>query len=434
MAKVNASSVIQEQKCDAIAPKVSEGSLKIGGKEYSIFSYQDTHNVSQGAYHLITDINLQEMPQECHFEAVWITPEEIQNFLEIFSFLQELACLSSLKSEMPIVSLEEKPTPEGEHVSSSGNKMPTPLTQQTTRPTSTPLPSGELSSKASHPSEGSKEKETVYSSLFSLARAVHQSKKPQKEHSPSSAHAKNSFVETTKQSEQSQKGQWKQEGQEKDKGRQNKDQSEDQEKREGYFQGETKKRDPQKKIASGWNASVKGVQWKKRSFSSSASFSEKGAPQSSPTHHVSVDNIFIRFMALMARILGQAEAEAHELYLRIKQRTDNVDTLTLLISKINSTNGKIDWTQDEEIKQLLEKVRSIGVDIPEGKLTWSEEEKRLLKENIQMKKDSMEKMTQLERTDMQRFLQEASQCHQARSNVLKLLKEVMDTIIANMRP
>jgi len=51
-----------------------------------------------------------------------------------------------------------------------------------------------------------------------------------------------------------------------------------------------------------------------------------------------------------------------------------------------------------------------------------------------MRKDSMEKVTQLERTDMQRYLQEASQCHQARSNVLKLLKEVMDTIIHNMRP
>ena len=51
-----------------------------------------------------------------------------------------------------------------------------------------------------------------------------------------------------------------------------------------------------------------------------------------------------------------------------------------------------------------------------------------------MKKDSMEKITQLERTDMQRYLQEVSQCHQTRSNVLKLLKEVIDTFIYNLRP
>ncbi len=147
-----------------------------------------------------------------------------------------------------------------------------------------------------------------------------------------------------------------------------------------------------------------------------------------------IDSIFIRFMALMARILGQAEADAHELYGRIKARTDDVDHLTLLISKLNSEKGKVDWSKDEEMKLLIDRAREIGVDIPEGKYKWSDTEKKLLKENIQMRKDSLEKITQLERTDMQRFLQEASQCHQARSNVLKLLKEVMDTIIHNMRP
>lgn len=148
----------------------------------------------------------------------------------------------------------------------------------------------------------------------------------------------------------------------------------------------------------------------------------------------SIDSIYIRFMALMARILGQAEYEGHQLYLRIKARTDDVDTLTQLLSKINLEKKGIDWTKNEEMQQLVDKARAIGVEIPEGKLKWSEDEKKLLKENIQMRKDSMEKITQLERTDMQRYLQEASQCHQARSNILKMLKEVTDTIIHNMRP
>ena len=163
--------------------------------------------------------------------------------------------------------------------------------------------------------------------------------------------------------------------------------------------------------------------------------SQKSAPRGSGEKNLDeVGDIFYRFMALMARILGQAEAEAHALYAKIKARTDDVDTLTELISKINSTKGNVDWSKDEEMKKLVDKAREIGVDIPEGKYKWNEDEKKLLKENISMRKDNLEKMTQLERTDMQRFLQEASQCHQARSNVLKLLKEVMDTIIANMRP
>ncbi|MCP5470209.1 MAG: hypothetical protein H7A36_06890 [Chlamydiales bacterium] len=164
---------------------------------------------------------------------------------------------------------------------------------------------------------------------------------------------------------------------------------------------------------------------------------ESGSKEEPPEEKVSlggVENIYIRFMALMARILGQAEAEAHQLYMKIKDRTDNVDALSLLMAKINAhKQKKIDWTNDPEMQKLVDKAREIGVEIPEGKYSWSEEELHLLKENIQMRKDSMEKITQLERTDMQRYLQEASQCHQARSNVLKLMKEVIDTIIHNMR-
>jgi len=139
-------------------------------------------------------------------------------------------------------------------------------------------------------------------------------------------------------------------------------------------------------------------------------------------------------MELMSRILGQAEAEGQALYQRIKARTDQVDVLIKLQSKINNAkDGVVDWSKDEEGQALLQAARAMGVDIPEGKLKWKKEEVPLLKENIAMRKDSMEKLTQLERTDMQRFLQEASQCHQARSNILKLMKEVGDTIIHNMR-
>lgn len=164
-----------------------------------------------------------------------------------------------------------------------------------------------------------------------------------------------------------------------------------------------------------------------------AAYSNNKVPQKI-NQKVRVENIFVKFMQLMAKILGQAEAEAHELYLKIKERTDTVDLLTLLLSKVNSEKEEINWEDNEEMKLLVNKARQCGVDIPSNKYNWTEEEKKLLKENIQMRKDSLEKITQLERTDMQRYLQEVSQCHQTRSNVLKLLKEVIDTFIYNLRP
>ncbi|EPP34720.1 hypothetical protein CP10139811_0454 [Chlamydia ibidis] len=146
-----------------------------------------------------------------------------------------------------------------------------------------------------------------------------------------------------------------------------------------------------------------------------------------------IENVFIRFMKLMARILGQAEAEANELYNRVKQRTDDVDQLTELISQINACPGDIDWSNNETVIPLLKTAEAHGITI-NSPAKWSEESKKLFKENVQIRKENLEKITQLERTDMQRHLQEVSQCHQARSNVLKLMKEVMDTFVYNLRP
>jgi hypothetical protein len=172
----------------------------------------------------------------------------------------------------------------------------------------------------------------------------------------------------------------------------------------------------------------------------SASISDKGDKEAdlasrvhTPSKEETSGDIFMRFMALMARILSQAQADAHALYKRIKERTDNIDTLTSFIAKLNQTKGKVDWSKDEQLKALVDKARALGVEITPGKYSWTEDEKRALKDNIQMRKDTLEKMTQLERTDMQRYMQEASQCHQARSSILKLLKEVMDVLIQNLR-
>lgn len=182
---------------------------------------------------------------------------------------------------------------------------------------------------------------------------------------------------------------------------------------------------------------VESSVFKKKAQSPMALFGESPMQSQAyvPIQTPKIENVFVRFMRLMARILGQAEAEAHELYLRVKERTDNIDTLTLLISKINSEKKDIDWNKNEEMKALINQAQKLGVSISlEKGYVWTIEEKKLLKENIQMRKENMEKITQLERTDMQRHLQEVSQCHQARSNVLKLLKELMDTFIYNLRP
>lgn len=186
------------------------------------------------------------------------------------------------------------------------------------------------------------------------------------------------------------------------------------------------KEDPKKRERS--KVKIKGI------FATTSSSAASSASNEPLPPVKNVGDVFHCFLLLMERILGQAQAEAHELYQKIKNRTDQVEILTKLIGKLNVIDGKVDWSKDEEMKLLVQQARAMGVEIPENKYTWTKDEKRYLLENIQMRKDTMEKMTQLERTDMQRYMQEAAHCHQARSNILKLMKEIGDTIIHNFRP
>lgn len=373
MGNVNAT-IAADMKAEAKGAPKQEGTLKSEGKEHTVFAYADTESVSEAASELLEQINDPEMPEKLlgEHEFMEITSETIEIEQEIEQLSKEL----------------EKPA----------DKAPEGLKQGQARP------QGDVV----------REQPEVHTSIFSLARSFNsqltQGKKENARPHTSKGReegraAQPLAYQQAESLETLHLGETKEER--------------DEEQREGFDQQQQKQEDKRKYFE------VKGSRRVSRSQRTSGARGE-----SLP---VSMEGIYTRFMALMARILGQAEAEAHALYQRIKHRTDSIDVLTLLISKINSEPGKIDWSDNEEMKKLIAAARAMGVDIPEGKLEWSDDEKKLLKENIQMRKDSMEKVTQLERTDMQRYLQEASQCHQARSNVLKLLKEVMDTIIHNMR-
>ncbi len=411
MNDVNASSVVHaDQVTEAKTSNTSnnQGTLKAqGGKEHTVYPFSDTESVSEGVEEFLTKANDHETPDSLLDRSFTvITQETIDTEHEIAQLQEDL---KATKEETP----NDSRTKEGQ----KNNQKP--LSQQ------------------GQASEMPQSSPKVYSSLFSLAQSFNKSlsegrvqqeraKQPNDETQLKQPIA--AFAKADPFKNELHMGDTRNEQHEKD---------QDEEQKEGFGgqqQEQQQQKQPQKQKPKMNVKASASVSSPRASHNASAPAHSSGGGSSANQSISSTGDIFFRFMTLMARILGQAEAEAHSLYLRIKERTDSIDHLTLFISKLNSQNGAIDWSNDEEMKKIVDRAREIGVDIPEGKYTWTEDEKKLLKENIQMRKDSMEKVTQLERTDMQRFLQESSQCHQARSNVLKLLKEVMDTIIHNMRP
>jgi hypothetical protein len=423
----------------------NQGTLKTeGGSTYTCMAFVDTESVTEAVYLFLQEVNTQQSAEILtHVTFVFITPKQIAIESEIAYLLGQLANEKSGEQSLTAQSKQNQShTPQQTGVPTSPQKGDlTPSAQKHPLLTTT-----ELQKTNALPSPDT----VVYSSLFTLVRTVNLAQIKKQEHNKqdvsrdqhdvkkekesSSLHSAtfNSSVEKTLQEKEPNR--WDR-GDREGNGRQGR---EDQEEK-GHANGEEEKLRQQgiasKKRKGASIESINLPQANRAVESGRIEANTSSNSKVSPAQTLgSVENIYIRFMALMARILSQAEREAHELYVRIKERTDNIDLLTLLLSKVNSEKGAIDWSNDEKMKELIEKARAIGVDIPKDKFKWSEEEKKLLKENIQMRKDSMEKITQLERTDMQRYLQESSQCHQARSNVLKLLKEVTDTILANLRP
>lgn len=140
------------------------------------------------------------------------------------------------------------------------------------------------------------------------------------------------------------------------------------------------------------------------------------------------EDIFVRFEKIALKLVDQSESEANDLYSKIKTRTDDVDFLNRILGKIN-VSGELDLSKDEK---AIDQLRRLGVEIPAGKNKWNEEEKKLLKETIHGAKDGIEKFSQLERIKLQRVMQNVAHHLQAISNVHRLLRQIMDTIIHNM--
>lgn len=412
-----------------------EGVLQANG-EHSVFAFQETADASKGISRWIEWAALCSLPEGDTAPLLGarfcLLSETLEVQKEILDLAKELKCEDQIElSQTPL------PSTKSEHL---------PLTQPKsvhTTQTDHDAPreknlSHQLQAMGSSTQTKRAQTPKVFSSLFSLAKSVHSetaSKVRSHKEELTNGRKEPTAAPFSTKSEAPLTQELQLNSEEHENGEEKGQDQGGQQDKEGQQQEKERPRQPFGFIAKkGKKQQVVNATYGSEPKFSTYNKEEKRGEQTAHTVMNNIGSLYFRFMGLMSRILGQAEAESHSLYQRIKDRTDQVDVLIKLQSKINNASGAIDWTKDEEGQKLVEAARAIGVDIPKDKLKWKVEEIPLLKENISMRKDSMEKITQLERTDMQRYLQEASQCHQARSNILKLMKEVVDTFVHNMRP
>lgn len=110
----------------------------------------------------------------------------------------------------------------------------------------------------------------------------------------------------------------------------------------------------------------------------------------------------------------------------LRERQQKVRTLHKLLRAINSITGdkgNIDCSNNEEVKDLLKQAKEIGVDINDGKMKYSREERDRLVENIRITVDDFNVENDMQLQSISRLTNERYESYQMARSILRPLHE-----------
>lgn len=110
----------------------------------------------------------------------------------------------------------------------------------------------------------------------------------------------------------------------------------------------------------------------------------------------------------------------------LKGRQEKVRALHSLLRSINTATddkGKLDCSNNQEIKDLLQKAKDLGVDIKSDKFKYSKEERDRLVENIRIAADDYNVENDMQLQSISRLTNERYESYQMARSILKPLHE-----------
>lgn len=124
----------------------------------------------------------------------------------------------------------------------------------------------------------------------------------------------------------------------------------------------------------------------------------------------------------LASLKDQTAKELKEL----KERQEKVRKLHELLSAINALTddkGKFDCSKNRELKKLLAEAKELGVEIKEGKYSYTKEERDRLVENIRMASEDYNVENEMQIQAISRLTNERYESYQMARSILKPLHE-----------
>lgn len=131
-------------------------------------------------------------------------------------------------------------------------------------------------------------------------------------------------------------------------------------------------------------------------------------------------------MLINAERLKHLHDKTNSEFKELKKLQDIVAYLHKLIKNINtetSATGEFDCSKNEELKKLLKEASGMGVEIKEGKFTYTKDERDRLIDNIRMTIDDYHVKNEMSMQTINRLTSERYESYQLARSIMKPLHE-----------
>lgn len=111
---------------------------------------------------------------------------------------------------------------------------------------------------------------------------------------------------------------------------------------------------------------------------------------------------------------------------QLKERQDKVRKIHEALRTINAETdekGKLDFSSNEDLKELLNEVKELGITIKEDKFTYTKEERDRLVENLRTAAEDFNVENEMQIQTVSRFTNERYETYQMARSILRPLHE-----------
>lgn len=139
------------------------------------------------------------------------------------------------------------------------------------------------------------------------------------------------------------------------------------------------------------------------------------------------NNLSLESLALLINTerLKYLENKIASEFVELKKRQDQITFLHKLIKTINvaTDNDELEFSKNQEFKDLLSKAKEYGVEIDDKKFKYSKDERDRLIENIRMTADDLNVLNDMQLQTITRLTNERYESYQLARSIMKPLHD-----------